>query len=52
MEILELNKLKHYLIGSKFIGYGKCAICFLTKDGKVLKIYYNSSNTRILYSLS
>lgn len=49
MEILEAKRLKNYLLGAKFIGKGRCAFCFLMKDGRVLKIYYNSSDTRNLY---
>lgn len=51
MEIIEGKKLKYYLLGAKYIGKGRCAFCFLMKNGKVLKVYYNSQCTRDLFCL-
>lgn len=49
MKTLNYHAIPKYLIGSKFIGAGYCAICFKTSDSQVLKIYYNSESTRKFY---
>ena len=45
-----VNSLYNYLLGSRLIGVGSTAFCFLMRDNKtVLKIYYNSPNTAKLF---
>lgn len=43
MEITQIQSLHDYLKGSKIIGMGTSAICFLMPNGKVLKIYYEKA---------
>lgn len=38
-----------YLKGSKYIGKGKTAYCFLMKDNRVLKLFYNSPETKNMF---
>jgi hypothetical protein len=44
MKITEVKTIYKYFFDLKIIGMGTTAICFLTKDNKVLKLYYNSFN--------
>jgi len=41
MKVTEIEGLSKYLIGSIPIGIGTTAMCFLMKDGNVIKIYYD-----------
>lgn len=49
MKIVENPKIHRYLSGSKVIGVGNTAICFLLNDGRVLKLYYNLYNKKLLF---
>ena len=45
MEIIEVEKVKPYILNSFPIGMGMSAICFKNKDKKVVKIFKKNDNT-------
>ena len=50
MEIIEIKSILPHLIGAIPIGFGTTAVCYLKPNNEVLKIFYNSANTRKLFS--
>ena len=52
MQITEIKKISEYLKKCRKlpVGIGTTAICFLTKDNKVLKLYLNTSNRRAIFN--
>lgn len=49
MEIIEVSSIKKLLRGSKIIGIGTTAVCFLLKNGDVLKVFFDTHRKRELF---
>lgn len=49
MEIVKVNSLTKLLFGSRIIGIGSTAICFLLRNGEVFKLYLNTGNKQQLF---
>ena len=46
----EIESLKPYILKSRIIGMGLSAVCFKTRDNKVIKIFMDTANTRDLFN--
>ena len=49
MRFTEIKSISTYLTNSRLIGVGTTAVCFLMKNGNVLKLYLNTYNKRRLF---
>lgn len=50
MRITRIDSVYPYLKGSKFIGFGRTAICFFMKNGKVIKLFIETYNKKDLFA--
>lgn len=51
MKFTHVNNLSEFLYGSRIIGVGTTAVCFLMSDNRVLKVYRNTYLKRQLFEL-
>lgn len=49
MQVTEVKSISKYLFGARFIGMGTTALCFLLRDGRVLKLYLDTYNRYSLF---
>lgn len=50
MKVTKIDSILPYLRGSKYIGKGSTAFCFLMKNNKVLKLFINSYDKKVLFN--